>query len=86
MAETWYGNQEQIISVQQHLQPFHPSAVVRDKFDGRSADSYYLCTIVLFDVSKNSDLIHSRELSSDDMINQCPKGEGNEEVKRQCGE
>ena len=61
-------------------------AVVRDKFDRRSADSYYLCTIVLFDVSKNSDLIHSCELSSDDMINQCPKGEGNEEVERQCGE
>ena len=68
----------QFSSIYRHF-ILNKGAVVRDEFDRRSVDSYYLCTIVLFDVSKNSDIVHSHELSSKDVIDQCPKGGGNEE-------
>jgi hypothetical protein len=31
-------------------------------FNTRSGGSYYLCTIVLLDISKDSDVVHSYEL------------------------
>ena len=68
----------QFSSIYRHF-ILNKGAVVRDESDRRSVNSYYLCTIVLFDVSKNSDIVHSHELSSKDVIDQCPKGGGNEE-------
>lgn len=38
--------------------------------DTRLAGSYYLYTIVPFDISKDSDIVSSYELSSKDVINQ----------------
>jgi len=43
-------------------------AVVRGKFNTRSLESYYLCTVVLFDIPKDPDIVDSHELSSGDVI------------------
>jgi hypothetical protein len=41
-----------------------------------------LCTVVLFDISKDPDIVHSHELSSEDVVDQYQKDGGNEEAGR----
>ena len=43
-------------------------SVVRDRINARYTEPYYLCAIVLFDVSKDSDIFHSHELLVMDVI------------------
>jgi hypothetical protein len=45
-------------------------AVVRGRFDGESTKPYYLCTVVLFDISKDSDIVNSHELLPGDATDQ----------------
>ena len=42
-------------------------------------ESHYLGTIVLFNISKDPDIVHRHELLSEDVIDQYPKGGCNEE-------
>ena len=55
-------------------------AVVRGRFDKRSAGSYYLCAVVLFNISQNSDIINCHKLLPRDVVDQCARykrgGEG----------
>ena len=53
----------QFSSVYRHL-VLNKYAVVRGGFDTRSASPYYLCTVVLFDISKYSDIVNGYELFS----------------------
>lgn len=39
--------------------------VVRGRFDTRSAKPYYLCTVVLLNISKDPDIVNSYELLSE---------------------
>ena len=55
------GELYQLSSVHRHF-ILGKSVVVRDRFNMGSAGSYYLCTVVLFDVSKDSDIVHSHKL------------------------
>jgi hypothetical protein len=70
-----HGSRKQAISVRQHLQAFHPKQERRCKwgFDTRSTKSYYLCTVVLFDISEDSDIINSYKLLSRSVTDQCAK-------------
>ena len=68
----------QFSSVHRHF-ILNKYAVVRDGFDARFVESYYLGTVVLFDVSKDSDIIHSHELLSEGVIDQYARGEGDNE-------
>ena len=36
----------------------------------RSVKPYYLCTVVLFDISKDSDIVHGDKLLSEGVIDQ----------------
>lgn len=45
-------------------------AVVRGRFGMRSVKPYYLCTVVLFDISKDSDIVHGDKLLSEGVIDQ----------------
>ena len=44
--------------------------VVRGRFDTRPIKSYYLCTVVLLDIPKDSDILDGYELLSGDVIDQ----------------
>ena len=61
------GGLYQFCSVHRHF-ILNKYAVVRGRFATRSAKPYYLCTVVLFDVSKDPDIVNSYELLSGDMI------------------
>jgi hypothetical protein len=55
-------------------------AVVNYEFNANyTRKPYYLCTVVLFDISKDSDIVHGHELLSEGAIDQYPEGGGNEE-------
>ena len=58
----------QFSSVHRHF-VLNKYAVVRGRCDTRSAKPYYLCAIVLLDISKDSDIVNSYELSSEGVIN-----------------
>ena len=45
-------------------------AVIRRRFDARSAKSHYLRSVVLFDIPKDSDVVHGHELLSGDVTDQ----------------
>lgn len=73
ITETWYGRHKRVISVQQRLRAFRPKkkyAVIRGRLDPRSAKAYYLCTVVLFNIPKDPDIINSHELLIGDVIDQ----------------
>jgi hypothetical protein len=61
----------QFSSVYRHF-VLNKYAVVRGRFDTRSVKPYYLCTVVLFDIPKDSDIVDGYELSSGDVIDQYP--------------
>ena len=63
------GELYQFGSVYRHF-VLNKDAVVRRKFDTGPAKSYYLCTIVLFDISKDSDIFNCHELLPGDVVNQ----------------
>ena len=56
-----HGELYQFSGVYRHF-VLNKYAVVRGKFDARPAESYYLCTVVLFDISKDPDIFNSHEL------------------------
>jgi hypothetical protein len=59
------GVLHQLSSVYRHF-ILNKGVVVRDRFDKRYTKSYYLCAVVLFDVSKHPDIVHRHELSSEE--------------------
>lgn len=52
----------QFSSVYRHF-VLNKYAVIRGRFDISSVESYYLCTVVLLDISKDSDIVDGYELS-----------------------
>lgn len=87
------GELYQFSSVYRHL-VLNKYAVVRVTFVTRSAKPYYLCAVVLFDISKDSDIVDSYELLLGDVVDQylrykCGEdtetvGEGGDEGKWGC--
>jgi hypothetical protein len=73
------GELYQLSSVYRHF-ILNKYAVVRGRFDTRSAKSYYLCTIVLFDISKDSDVINSYELLSGGVVDQHVNADAEERI------
>jgi hypothetical protein len=59
------GVLHQLSSVYRHF-ILNKGVVVRDRFDKRYTKSYYLCAVVLFDVSKEPDIVYRHELSSEE--------------------
>jgi hypothetical protein len=88
ITEKQCGRRGRAISVQQRLQAFHPKQERRCKrgFDTRSAKPYYLCTVVLLDISKDSDIINSYELLSRGATDQYAKHKRGREGMKMEGE
>ena len=63
------GELYQLSSVYGHF-VLNKYAVIRKRFNTRSAKSYYLRSVVLFDISEDSDVVHSHELLPGDVTDQ----------------
>jgi len=63
------GELYQLGSVYRHF-VLKKDAVIRRRSNTGSEKSYYLCAIVLFDISKDSDVVNSHELLPRDVTDQ----------------
>ena len=74
------GELYQFSSVYRHL-VLNKDAVIRRRFDKRSAKSHYLRSVVLFDISKDSDVLHSHELTPRDVTDQYQDTNAEERIR-----